>query len=43
MPSIKLVSFDVDDTLLDFQTMQRRGMESVATAMQGLLNGTQPP
>ena len=43
MSPFKLVSFDVDDTLLDFQTMQRRGMETVAAAMQGLLNGAQPP
>lgn len=39
MPTYKLVSFDVDDTLLDFQTMQRQGMATVAEAMHTLLGG----
>jgi len=39
MSSFKLVSFDVDDTLIDFQAMQRRGMETVAAAMHDLLRG----
>ncbi len=39
MPPFKLISFDVDDTLIDFQTMQRRGVETVAAAMHDLLGG----
>lgn len=39
MPTFKLISFDVDDTLIDFQAMQRRGMEVVAAAMHNLLGG----